>query len=49
MLRDTVTEDDIAGVISTWTGIPISKLMESERARLLSLEAELNQVCVCLV
>ena len=37
-----VTEDDIAAVVSRWTGIPVSKLMEGEREKLLKLEEELH-------
>jgi ATP-dependent Clp protease ATP-binding subunit ClpB len=43
LLREEVTEADIAEVISKWTGIPISKLVESEKEKLLHLEAELHQ------
>lgn len=43
MLREEVTESDIAEIISKWTGIPISKLVESEMEKLLHLEAELHQ------
>ncbi len=43
LLRDEVTESDIAEIISKWTGIPISKLVESEMQKLLNLEAELHQ------
>ena len=42
LLREEVTEADIAEVISKWTGIPISKLVESEKEKLLNLEAELH-------
>ena len=41
--REEVTESDIAEIISKWTGIPISKLVESEREKLLHLEDELHQ------
>ncbi len=37
-LRERVTEDDIAAVISKWTGIPAQKLLESEKEKLLHLE-----------
>ena len=37
LVRDTVTEDEITGIVSRWTGIPVSKLKESEREKLLSL------------
>ncbi|MDX2214751.1 MAG: ATP-dependent chaperone ClpB [Oculatellaceae cyanobacterium bins.114] len=42
MLREEVTEADIAEIISKWTGIPISKLVESEMQKLLNLEDELH-------
>jgi ATP-dependent Clp protease ATP-binding subunit ClpB len=42
LLREEVTEADIAEVISKWTGIPISKLVESEKEKLLQLENELH-------
>ena len=38
ILRDKVTEDEIAEIVSKWTGIPISKLVESERAKLMHIE-----------
>ncbi|MBE9068752.1 ATP-dependent chaperone ClpB [Leptolyngbya cf. ectocarpi LEGE 11479] len=43
LLREEVTEADIAEIISKWTGIPISKLVQSEMAKLLHLEDELHQ------
>ena len=43
LLREEVTEDDIAEIVSKWTGIPISKLVESEMQKLLLLEDELHQ------
>lgn len=43
MIRDTVGEDDIASIVSTWTGIPMSKLMESEKKKLLRLQEELDK------
>lgn len=43
LLREEVTESDIAEIISKWTGIPISKLVESEKEKLLHLEEELHQ------
>ncbi len=42
LLREEVTEADIAEIISKWTGIPISKLVESEKEKLLLLEDELH-------
>jgi ATP-dependent Clp protease ATP-binding subunit ClpB len=38
-----VTDDDVAGIVSRWTGIPVSKLLEGEREKLLRLEAELHK------
>ncbi|GGD42373.1 ATP-dependent chaperone ClpB [Croceicoccus pelagius] len=38
LLREEVTEDDIAGVVSKWTGIPVDKMMEGEREKLLNME-----------
>jgi ATP-dependent Clp protease ATP-binding subunit ClpB len=43
LLRDEVTEDDIAKVVSMWTRIPVSKLLSSEREKLLDLEDELQR------
>jgi ATP-dependent Clp protease ATP-binding subunit ClpB len=43
MLREEVTEADIAEIISKWTGIPVSKLVESEMQKLLHLEEELHK------
>ncbi|MEX0271889.1 ATP-dependent chaperone ClpB [Leptolyngbyaceae cyanobacterium UHCC 1019] len=43
LLREEVTEADIAEIISKWTGIPVSKLVESEMQKLLHLEDELHQ------
>jgi ATP-dependent Clp protease ATP-binding subunit ClpB len=43
MLNDTVMEDDIAAIVSTWTGIPVSKLLEGEMQKLLKLQEELDK------
>ncbi|MGH8541728.1 MAG: ATP-dependent chaperone ClpB [Stenotrophobium sp.] len=43
LLRTSVTEEEIADVVARWTGIPVSKLMEGERDRLLRMEAALHQ------
>jgi len=43
MLKEEVTADDIAGVVSRWTGVPVSKMIQSEREKLLSLEDELHK------
>ena len=42
LLRDHVTSDEIAKVVSRWTGIPVSKLVESERKKLLHLDRQLH-------
>ncbi len=43
LLRDKVTEDEIAKIVARWTGIPVSKLLEGEREKLLSLEKILHE------
>ncbi len=43
LLREEVTEEDIAKVVSSWTGIPVSRLQEGEREKLLKLEAHLHE------
>ncbi|TVP62157.1 MAG: ATP-dependent chaperone ClpB [Leptolyngbya sp. LCM1.Bin17] len=43
LLREEVTEEDIAEIISKWTGIPVSKLVQSEMQKLLLLDDELHQ------
>ena len=42
MVREEVTADDIAEVVSRWTGIPVSRMLQSEREKLLHLESELH-------
>ena len=42
MTKDEVTDGDIAAVVSRWTGVPVAKLVASEKAKLLQLEAELH-------
>ncbi|MGQ9621963.1 MAG: ATP-dependent Clp protease ATP-binding subunit [Candidatus Caldatribacteriaceae bacterium] len=42
-LNEVVTEEDIAEVVSSWTGIPMSKLLEEERQKLLNMEGELHK------
>jgi len=46
LLRNRVTDEEIAQVVSKWTGIPVSKMMESEKAKLLQLEDELHKQVV---
>ena len=43
LLRDRVTEEEIARIVGRWTGIPVSKLMEGEREKLLHLEDQLHE------
>ena len=43
LLREEVTEDDIAGVVGRWTGIPVDRLMEGEREKLLQMEQMLGK------
>ena len=43
LLRSKVTEDEIAEVVSAWTGIPVAKMLEGERERLLGMEAGLHR------
>ena len=43
MVREEVTADDIAEVVSRWTGIPVTRMLQSEREKLLNLEQELHR------
>lgn len=43
LIKEEVTQEDIAEVVAKWTGIPVTKMVESERAKLLRLEAELHK------
>src|SRR5262249_31609500 len=43
LLKEEVDEEDIAAIVSRWTGIPVSKLLESEKQKLLHLESELRK------
>ncbi len=43
ILKEEVTEDDIARVVSAWTGIPVNRLQEGERSKLLQMEARLSE------
>ena len=43
MVREEVTADDIADVVARWTGIPVTKMLQSEKEKLLHLEEELHQ------
>ncbi len=42
LIKEEVTSDDIAEVVARWTGIPVSRMLQSEREKLLSLESELH-------
>jgi len=42
LLKNSVDEDAIAGIISRWTGIPVTKMLQSDREKILHVEAELN-------
>ncbi|CCA92784.1 MULTISPECIES: ATP-dependent chaperone ClpB [unclassified Novosphingobium] len=43
LLREEVTEDDIAGVVSRWTGVPVDKMLEGEREKLLKMEQVIGE------
>ncbi len=43
LLREEVTDDDIAGIVSRWTGIPVDRMLEGEREKLLRMEDELGK------
>lgn len=46
LLRNKVTEDEIAEVVSKWTGVPVSKMLEGEREKLLQMESVLHKAVV---
>ncbi|MGI9450385.1 MAG: ATP-dependent chaperone ClpB [Geminicoccaceae bacterium] len=43
MVQEAVTDDDIAAVVSRWTGVPVDKMLEGERDKLLQMEAKLHE------
>ncbi len=43
MLREEVTEEDIASIVSRWTGIPVSKMLQGEKTKLLEIESKLKE------
>ncbi len=43
MINESVTEEDIAQIVSKWTGIPVSRMLESEKTKLLNMEAMLHR------
>lgn len=46
MVHDTVTDDNVAAIVASWTGVPITKLLETETRKLLRLEEELSQTVI---
>ncbi len=46
MLREEVTANDIAGIVSRWTGVPVDKMMEGEREKLLQMESALGKTVI---
>jgi len=46
LLRNKVTEDEIAEIVSKWTGVPVSKMLEGEREKLLRMESVLHDSVV---
>ncbi|MEA1918481.1 MAG: AAA family ATPase [Campylobacterota bacterium] len=46
LLKNSVDEDAIAGIISRWTGIPVNKMLQSEREKILHVEEELNKTVI---
>jgi ATP-dependent Clp protease ATP-binding subunit ClpB len=46
MLREEVTANDIAGIVSRWTGIPVDKMLEGEREKLLAMEEALGKTVI---
>ena len=43
LVNDSVTEDDISGIVAKWTGIPVARLMQSEREKILHLDDQLHE------
>ena len=43
LVNEAVTEESIAGVVSRWTGVPMEKMLEGERSKLLAMEDKLRQ------
>ena len=43
MLKEEVNDEDIADIVSRWTGIPVQKMLQSDRAKLMNMEGELHQ------
>ena len=43
MVHDTVTEEEISSIVARWTGIPVARLMEGEREKLLHLDSYLHK------
>ena len=43
LLRNNVTEEEVAEIVSTWTGIPVSKMLEGEKDKLLQMESTVQE------
>ncbi len=43
MIKEVVTYDDIAEVVSKWTGVPLNKMLQSDKEKLLNLEKQIHQ------
>ncbi len=43
LIRNNVTEEEVAEIVSKWTGIPVSKMLEGEREKLLKMEGSLEK------
>ena len=43
MLKEEVTADDVAAIVASWTGIPVTRLMEGEQAKLIQMEDRLHE------
>lgn len=46
LLRENVTQEEIAQIVSRWTNIPLTKLVQSQRDKLLNLETELHKIVI---
>ncbi len=46
MIREEITSEDIAQIVSHWTGIPVSRMMESEKMKLINMERELHKMVI---
>ncbi|TNK92927.1 ATP-dependent chaperone ClpB, partial [Mycoplasmopsis pullorum] len=46
LVRDTVTQEEVANIVSKWTKIPVNKLLETEKSKLMNMEQKLNEVLI---